>query len=37
MGHDLVGIVTQAAVAGNLPDDRIGDLVQAISSALSNS
>jgi CBS domain-containing protein len=36
-GHDLVGIVTQADVARNLPDDRIGDLVQAISSAPSNS
>jgi len=36
-GHDLVGIVTQADVARNLPDERIGDLVQAISSAPSNS
>ena len=36
-GHDLVGIVTQADVARNLPDDRIGDLVEAISSAPSNS
>jgi len=35
-GHDLVGIVTQADVARNLPDDRIGDLVEAISSAPSN-
>jgi CBS domain-containing protein len=36
-GHDLVGIVTQADVARNLPDDKIGDLVQAISNAPSNS
>ncbi len=35
-GHDLVGIVSQADVARNLPDDRIGDLVSAISSAPSN-
>ncbi|MGZ5359509.1 MAG: CBS domain-containing protein [Solirubrobacterales bacterium] len=30
-GHDLVGIVSQADVARNLPDDKVGDLVQAIS------
>jgi CBS domain-containing protein len=36
-GHDLVGIVTQADVARNLPEERIGDLVEAISSAPSNS
>jgi CBS domain-containing protein len=36
-GHDLVGIVSQADIARNLPDDRIGDLVEAISSAPSNS
>jgi len=36
-GHDLVGIVTQADVARNLPDDKIGDLVEAISKAPSNS
>ena len=36
-GHDLIGIVSQADVARNLPDDRIGDLVEAISSAPSNS
>ncbi|MGZ5359180.1 MAG: CBS domain-containing protein, partial [Solirubrobacterales bacterium] len=29
-GHDLVGIVSQADVARNLPDDKVGDLVQAI-------
>jgi CBS domain-containing protein len=36
-GHDLVGIVSQADVAKNLPDDKLGDLVEAISSAPSNS
>ena len=36
-GHELVGIVTQADVARNLPDDKIGDLVEAISKAPSNS
>ena len=36
-GHDLIGIVSQADVARNLPDDKIGDLVEAISSAPSNS
>jgi CBS domain-containing protein len=32
-GHDLVGIVSQADVARNLPEDRVGDLVEAISEA----
>jgi CBS domain-containing protein len=32
-GHDLVGIVSQADIAVNLPEDRVGDLVEAISSA----
>ncbi len=36
-GHDLVGMVSQADVARNLPDDKIGDLVEAISKAPSNS
>jgi CBS domain-containing protein/uncharacterized protein YndB with AHSA1/START domain len=36
-GHDLIGIVSQADVARNLPDHKIGDLVEAISSAPSNS
>jgi uncharacterized membrane protein/predicted transcriptional regulator len=36
-GHDLIGIVSQADIARNLPDDKIGDLVEAISSAPSNS
>ncbi|WP_426247508.1 CBS domain-containing protein [Nocardioides sp. LHG3406-4] len=35
-GHELVGIVSQADVARNLPEDRIGDLVEAISSAPAN-
>jgi CBS domain-containing protein len=30
-GHDLVGMLTQADVANNLPDDRVGDLVDYIS------
>lgn len=35
-GHELVGIVSQADVARNLPDEKIGDLVEAISKAPSN-
>ena len=35
-GHDLVGMVSQADVARNLPEERVGDLVEAISSAPSN-
>ncbi len=35
-GHDLIGIVSQADVAKNLPEQRIGDLVEAISSAPAN-
>jgi CBS domain-containing protein len=31
-GHDLIGIVSQADVAKNLPDDKVGDLVASISS-----
>ncbi|MBA3368724.1 MAG: CBS domain-containing protein [Geodermatophilaceae bacterium] len=31
-GHELIGIVSQADVARNLPDEMTGDLVQAISS-----
>lgn len=30
-GHDLIGIVSQADIARNLPDDKTGDLVEAIS------
>jgi CBS domain-containing protein len=32
-GHDLIGIVSQADVATNLPDDQTGALVEAISAA----
>ncbi len=35
-GHDLVGMVSQADVAQNLPEERVGELVEAISSARSN-
>jgi CBS domain-containing protein len=35
-GHDLVGMVSQADVAKNLPEERVGDLVEAISSARPN-
>jgi CBS domain-containing protein len=35
-GHRLVGVVSQADVARHLPDDRIGELVAAISSAPSD-
>jgi len=30
-GHDLVGMVSQGDVAKNLPEERVGDLVEAIS------
>ena len=36
-GHELIGIVSQADVAKNLPEDKVGDLVQAISAAPANS
>jgi CBS domain-containing protein len=36
-GHDLVGMVSQADIARNLSADKIGDLVEAISKAPSNS
>jgi CBS domain-containing protein len=32
-GHDLIGIVSQADIAKNLPGERTGELVEAISSA----
>jgi CBS domain-containing protein len=32
-GHELVGVVSQADVARHLPEDRVGELVEAISSA----
>jgi CBS domain-containing protein len=31
-GHDLIGIVSQGDVAKNLPEEKVGDLVEAISS-----
>ncbi len=31
-GHDLVGVVSQGDVARNLPEQKVGDLVEAISS-----
>lgn len=36
-GHDLVGMVSQADIATNLPEDKVGDLVAAISAAPANS
>ena len=30
-GHQLVGILSQADIARNLPEDQVGDLVEAIS------
>ena len=30
-GHDLVGVVSQADVAQNLDEEKVGDLVEAIS------
>jgi len=30
-GHDLVGIVSQADIARNLDEEKVGDLVEAIS------
>jgi CBS domain-containing protein len=32
-GHDLVGIISQADIARNLDEERIGDLVEAISAS----
>lgn len=32
-GHDLVGMISQADIATNLPEDKIGELVAAISAA----
>lgn len=32
-GHQLIGIVSQADVATNLPESSVGDLVEAISAA----
>jgi CBS domain-containing protein len=35
-GHDLVGMLSQADIARNLPEGKTGDLVEAISSAPGN-
>jgi CBS domain-containing protein len=35
-GHDLVGVVSQADIARTLPEDKVGDLVEAISKAPAN-
>ena len=32
-GHDLVGIVSQADLARELDEEKVGDLVEAISAA----
>jgi CBS domain-containing protein len=32
-GHDLIGIISQADLAKNVEDEKMGDLVQAISAA----
>ena len=32
-GHDLIGIVSQADLAEELDEEKVGDLVEAISSA----
>lgn len=32
-GHDLIGIVSQGDIAKNLPDEKTGELVEAISAA----
>jgi CBS domain-containing protein len=35
-GHNLIGIVSQADIAKNLPEDQVGELVEAISSGRAN-
>jgi CBS domain-containing protein len=35
-GHELIGMVSQADVAKNLPEEKVGDLVEAISGASNN-
>jgi Mg/Co/Ni transporter MgtE len=32
-GHDLVGVVSLADLAQNIEDDKLGDVVEAISAA----
>jgi len=34
-GHDVVGMLTQADIARNYPEDRVGELVEFISYRLS--
>ena len=36
-GHELIGMLSQADVAKNLPEDKVGELVEAISGAPPNS
>lgn len=35
-GQDLIGIVSQADIAKHLPEDAVGELIEAISSAPSS-
>ncbi len=35
-GHELIGVVSQADVAKNLPDENVADLVETISEAPAN-
>ena len=35
-GHDLAGMISPADIAKNLPEQSVGDLVEAISSAPSS-
>ena len=35
-GHELIGMVSQADIATNLPEDQVGRLVEAISGAPAN-
>lgn len=35
-GHDLIGVVSMADIATNLDDNKVGDLVQAISQGSDN-
>jgi CBS domain-containing protein len=35
-GHDLVGIISQADIARNIDEEKVGDLVEAISQSGSN-
>jgi D-arabinose 1-dehydrogenase-like Zn-dependent alcohol dehydrogenase len=35
-GHELVGVVSQADVAKNVPEGKVGDLLEAISSGPAN-